>query len=597
MKKRKIKSFATHFYESVKLSLNSSRYMFLLRVLFEIFNIIIPIILSYQFKAIVNLLLNKDVPYERQLYTFMIIMFSIIFIRILNILFENLKRILTENHNQLINNNLDKKILEKINELDISYFDNPNYHNEISNVYSDGKALQDLSFMVITVLRSIIQIFSCSAILSKINIFIPIMVIILIFPAVFIDNYVIKKRYVWDRASTIEKRKINYLKSVLNGQGYAKDIRIFHTKEYFFKKYLNNWNRWFSEKRKVYRKGTLLSAFSQLIPHLTVYSILVLIGLKIINNELTVGDFTLYNGIITQFVGGVTALFSSINTAYESEQKLTNFSNFMNFSSNIDNCGKRSLKKINNIEFCNVSFKYPNTKNEVLKNINFILNTGEITAIVGENGAGKSTIIKLLLRLYEPTYGKILINGIDIKEYKLESLHKAIGVVFQDFNTYELTLRESVALSDIDHLAQDEEIIEACEKAGFLLEKNRFKSGIDTYIGKSFDSDGVVLSGGQKQKLAIASSFFKKCSYYIMDEPNSALDPVSENELLSKLEIMSKESGALFITHKLSIMLLTDKIIVLNKGQIVGTGTHSNLMTNNSIYRNLYLSQAKNYKY
>lgn len=341
----------------------------------------------------------------------------------------------------------------------------------------------------------------------------------------------------------------------------------------------------------------MLSAIAQLIPHLAVYSILLFIGIKIIDKQFIVGDFTFFNGIIVQFVGGVTALFGSINKSYESEQKLANFSNFLNLHSNMDTNGEHIIEKIESIEFRNVSFKYPNTTKNALTNVSFILQAGKITALVGENGAGKTTIVKLILRLYNPTEGEILINGINIKSIDLKSLHSVIGVVFQDFNTYELTLREVVAISDIERKAHDDQIIDACMKANFSLQQEYFINGIDTYIGKTFDINGVILSGGQKQKLAIAESYFKNCSYYIMDEPNSALDPIAEGELLLKLEELSQDHGALFITHKLSVMLVTDEIIVFKNGKIIEMGTHNELIAKNGEYKKLYSTQAENYKY
>ena len=531
------------------------------------------------------------------LKVFTLLILSIIFIRLLTVFFENIRRILTDNHNELINHNIDKQILVKINELDISYFDSPEYHNKINNVYNDGRALQELAFMVIQTIRSFFQIFSCFFIRFRVNTLMPIIVILLIVPAVFIDNYVLKKRYAWERESTLERRKIIYIKSILNGLQYAKDIRIFHTNKYFFDKYENQWEKWFTLKKAVYKNGTMLTAISQLLPNLAVYAILFFIGLKIINNELTVGDFTFYNGITTQFVAGVTSLFASVNKAYESEKKLSNFFEFMQMNSNIDSNGTYKITSIQSIEFKDVSFKYPNTQKFVLNHLSFKLKSGKIAALVGENGAGKTTIIKLILRLYEPTDGTILINDINIKNIDIESLHKTIGVVFQDFNTYELKLREAVAISDIDNLNKDKDIKLACDNADFQIDSGRFIHGLNTYIGKNFDAEGVVLSGGERQKLSISAAYFKKCSYYIMDEPNSALDPIAKNELVSKLLELSSGAGSFFITHKLSVMNLTDEIFVLKNGTIVESGSHEALMGKNGVYKRLYTVQAEKYKY
>ena len=278
--------------------------------------------------------------------------------------------------------------------------------------------------------------------------------------------------------------------------------------------------------------------------------------------------------------------------------KLTHYSNFLKWDSKIQNNGILPIAKINSIKFVDVYFKYPNTDQFVLDGINLTINEEEKLALVGLNGAGKSTLIKLLLRLYEPTKGKILINDIPIEEYELSNLRKQFGIIFQDFNRYNLTLREVVTISDLNNQNNDTDIIRACRNADIDIDdKTIFPQGLDTQIGKIFNKDGAELSGGQWQKLAIARAYFNQSSFMIFDEPNAALDPQSENRVIMNMKNLCNQKGCLLVTHRLSAVFFADKIAVINNGKVEEYGTHEELMSIDGQYKELFITQSSKYHF
>lgn len=256
---------------------------------------------------------------------------------------------------------------------------------------------------------------------------------------------------------------------------------------------------------------------------------------------------------------------------------------------------KLSVKETNfEIVFNNISFKYPNSEKYVLKNVNFTLNIGEKIGIVGENGAGKSTIVKLITRLYEPTSGKILLNGEDISKYDLKSYRENIAIVFQDFSKYQLTMKENIVLSKLEDINRSEKLQKVIDKTQLSGLVDSFPNGLDQMISKSFEN-GTDLSGGQWQKLAIARAYFRDAPFIILDEPSASLDARNEHKLLESFIALASNKTLMLITHKLSALKMVDKILFLKDGSIVEEGSHSELMQKDGQYAELYKLQAEKY--
>jgi ABC-type multidrug transport system fused ATPase/permease subunit len=282
---------------------------------------------------------------------------------------------------------------------------------------------------------------------------------------------------------------------------------------------------------------------------------------------------------------------------YDNKLRINNYKRFLTWQPKIiSNQGITLQNKNPYIEFINVSFKYPNTDSDILHNLNLTISPQEKIALVGLNGAGKSTIVKLLLRFYDPTEGQILIDGKDIREYDLVNIRKIFGVVFQDFSSYAFTVRENIGMSDYENLNDENRIKYAAEMSSAYEFIKNWEKGFDTYLTKQFEMDGHELSGGEWQKIALSRAFFKEASIMILDEPSSNLDPEAEYQVFEHFANLCKDKGAIFISHRLSTIVMTDRILVLENGKIIESGSHNELMKINGKYAYLFNLQAEKYR-
>lgn len=319
-----------------------------------------------------------------------------------------------------------------------------------------------------------------------------------------------------------------------------------------------------------------------------------LINLK----RITIGQFTMYIAAISQFIFGADKI---IKTYVDFSENCEFLKKYIEFIEKLES--KQSLEgielqnDITLIKFENVSFKYSKSDSLVLNNISFTISNGEKISIVGLNGAGKTTIVKLLLRLYKPTSGNILINGINIEKYSIDSYLKKFGVVFQDFKLFALNVKENICLSESEN-SDDNQVWKVIEKIGLHDKLHSASKGLYTDVLKYFSDDGLEFSGGQAQRLAIGRLLIKEFPIMIMDEPTSALDPVTEAEIFKNFNniVSSNENRiAIYISHRLSSCQFSDKIIVLNNNKIEQIGNHKELVNSNGIYKIMWRKQAQYY--
>ncbi len=583
-----------HFKKSVYISWRASPLLFCARIGYEIISVTIPIVSLFLYRSIINVLSSSS--YDTQKNEFYILIIFSICLQIINSLIGRLNNYISTLHNDLVGNKIDLEIIQQINQLDISYFDNPIFYDQIQNALKDSKSLQSLTWISLSLIKSIIQMVSNLVILVSLSVYLPILIIILCIPGIFIDKYVAKRKYEWQLQRARNDRKLAYTKNILNNRATCKDIRLFGTQEYFKTKFINMWDEWFYDKKNIEKQKLTLSFAASVLPFFASAAVLIVVGTEIFNSALTLGDYSLYAGISSQLLASITSLTGIINQSYESEMRLSKYTEFLKCEPLVKNTGNKIIKEIDNIEFVDVTFTYPNTKRTILQNISFKIQKNQSLALVGLNGAGKSTIVKLILRLYDPNEGVILVNGINIKEYDIKSYYKCIGVVFQDFCRYNLRLRETVALSDIEHVSNDKRILEACKNADFDISILNKTDGIDTYLGKVFDVNGVELSGGNWQKIAIAQAYFKNSSLMVFDEPNSALDPEAEQRIFEKMNNLSQNKCVVYVTHRLSSATSANQILVIHDGKCFEKGTHNELMALKGVYHTLFNKQAEHYK-
>ncbi|WP_035292894.1 ABC transporter ATP-binding protein [Clostridium sp. KNHs214] len=338
------------------------------------------------------------------------------------------------------------------------------------------------------------------------------------------------------------------------------------------------------------------SAFDALISSLSSGMVYSFVALKAIAGAITIGSIVKYVGSINQFMTGSKEVLSSFNEIVNNNKYVELYYDFLNIKGEKHN-GTLPVEKRNDdeyqIEFKNVSFKYPGSEIYVLKNVSMKLNIGERLAIVGMNGSGKTTFIKLLCRLYDPNEGEILLNGIDIKKYNYEEYMSLFSIVFQDFKLFSFSLGQNVAATtDYD----EKSVVNVVEEVGLKERLNTMSKGVHTSLYKDFDEEGIEISGGEAQKIALARALYRDAPIMILDEPTAALDPISEFEIYSKFNEIVGTKTAFYISHRLSSCRFCDEIAVFHEGRIIQKGNHKNLIKDEEgKYYELWNSQARYY--
>ncbi|MGN0389158.1 MAG: ABC transporter ATP-binding protein [Suilimivivens sp.] len=388
-------------------------------------------------------------------------------------------------------------------------------------------------------------------------------------------NYVSRMMYLPDGAKEIRLSEVFSLMKKQYREATDRNVRI-AVKYAFVNASLNFWRITFTFT--VIFEGVLLYAIYR----------------KQVTGSITLAQLTIMTSLMVAMTWILIRVFESIMEILKNGVFINNLRTFLEYEETIpeDQDGDMPEKEFRSIEFRKVSFSYKDE--QTIQDLSFVITKGQTAALVGHNGAGKTTIIKLLLRLYDPTSGTIFYNGRDIREYNLKAYRELFATTFQDFQMFGMTIKENVLMGR--HYEKEEElVIEALKKAGVYEKVSSLEKGIDTMMTKEFDEDGAVLSGGESQKIAVARTFVKDAPMKIFDEPSSALDPIAEYELFQNIMKEGSDHTMLFISHRLSSVKNCDKVFMLEKGHLIEEGTHSELMAANGSYAQMYKKQAMNY--
>lgn len=395
-------------------------------------------------------------------------------------------------------------------------------------------------------------------------------------------------------------RKHYYFASTAKDFRYAKDIRLFKMVDWietmwsdvnaaFYVVAKKNHNRWTTCEAKM--------SFLRLIQNIILYTVLIYM---IFNKGLSIADFVMYIGLVASFSETMTDLFSNLVWMNMNKLQMDDYRTFIDWveSEPDRENGEGVETNINfgkyEFEFRNVSFKYPGHDKYVLKNVNLKINAGSKLAIVGVNGAGKTTMTKLLMRLYEPTEGVILLNGEDIKKYDRETYFKIFAPVFQNVELFAFPIWQNVSMKRPDETDRNK-VENALKRSGLNEKIDKYDKGIDTLLLKIFDQKGIDLSGGERQRLAMARALYQERSVLVLDEPTAALDALAEDKMYQEFNSMVQGKTALFISHRLSSTRFCDKIVLFEDGQVVEEGNHDELMKLNGKYADMFEIQAQYY--
>jgi ABC-type multidrug transport system, ATPase and permease components len=496
--------------------------------------------------------------------------------------------------------------------LNMAYSDieNPNVHQlrrEIANAsmidsHGSGRIIQMSSSLI----DNVIELIMASIIFSQLFVLLikhGITIVHVIFVAAIIILIVVNtlnKFYIQKIKSSksMDFTTLNSYGQRINSGLYSynmgKDIRLYRIDKIILKI-----KKEYQELSKKYYNDIQVFEFFRGVPESFINKALqcviyIFVCTLVISGITGIGDVIKYAGTLQKFVTSINSLIYSLGEIKYNMPFIDNYFKFLDIPSESIESGNKYIDNNNyNIEFKNVSFRYPESNTYALRNVSVNIKSGEHLAVVGMNGSGKTTFIKLLCRLYDPSEGEILLNGINIKEYDYVEYMNVFSILFQDFKIFSFSLGENIALDDIYNLQLIERTL---EKVGFNERYMKFEKGLDTYLYKDFEEDGIEISGGEAQKIALARALYKNSPIIILDEPTSALDPIAEYEIYSKFNEITYDKTAVFISHRLSSCRFCDNILVFHDGNIVQHGSHETLVTDgNGKYYELWNAQAQYY--
>lgn len=529
------------------------------------------------------------------LVLFLAVEFIIPFLMNLNWMF------LLYNENML--NKYWKKLMgDKMMQMRFYHLENPDVLDQISKA-QDGLlgygnnlgGFQALINNIISILSNFLSVIGIIYIIAQINIWL-IFILIAIVGLRLWNQSQIKKLNIqqWEERKRMN-RENEYYSSLLTDFKYGKDIRLYACKDLLItknKEYIEDTYQYQIKINQKFKKLTIIDNLFNMVNQLLTYGY---VAYYFIQSYISIAQYSLYVTSINTFISSSYSIFNSFLNIRQNTKMMSEFKKFME----IDATYQEGNVKINPnepivLEFKDVSFAYPNTTEYVLRHINCRMEGQKKISIVGENGAGKSTFIKLLMRLYDPTEGEILLNGINIKEIPIQDYYALFSVVFQDYQLIGFNLGEQITSSDT---FDEEKVLQILSEVQFNHKMENLQKGLATSMLKYFDDQGIELSGGESQKIAIARALFKDGKILILDEPTSALDPLAEYEIYSQFHKMTQGKLTFYISHRLSSCRFCDEIMVLEHGEIVQLGHHDKLILDEKgKYFEMFKAQAKYYQ-
>jgi ATP-binding cassette subfamily B protein len=378
----------------------------------------------------------------------------------------------------------------------------------------------------------------------------------------------------------------------------VKEVKLFGLGEPLLGRYADLFWKFMREDQALAQKRSLASFGWGLLATLSYYFAYAWIIFRTVGGEITLGSMTMYLSIFRSSQNVFQTLFFGLSDLYENALFMSNLFAFLELKPQMPVSARPIAlpdKLERGIEFCNVSFKYPDREEYALRNVSLTIKPGEKIALVGANGAGKTTFVKLLTRLYDPVEGQVLIDGIDLREVDPKDLQKRIGVIFQDFVKYYLPARENVGFGQIDQLENEPRIVDSATRSGADPTIRALPQGYDTMLGKWFER-GHDLSGGEWQKVALARAFMREAEVLVLDEPTASLDALNEYAIFQRFRELTDNKIALLISHRFSTVRMADRIVVLDEGQVIETGTHAELLALGGEYAKLFTIQAEGYR-
>ena len=490
------------------------------------------------------------------------------------------------------------QVMKHASELDLTSYEDPVYYDRLERARVQAT---DRLVMIQSIGRLELQVITALSMSVAVMLFSPwlmLLLILAVFPAFLGESHFAFLGYAKNFRQTPIKRQLDYLRVVGGTKEAAKELKLFNLSSFFTQRFARLSDLIYEQDVSLARRRLSVGSALSLVSTAGYYGAYAYVIWRAVVGTITIGTFSFLSTAILQASSNIQQVFSTLSGIADQALFITDLLAFFEMKPTIQskpNALPAPRPITQGFEFRNVSFVYPGTERRVLNGLNFRLSPGERVALIGENGQGKTTIVKLITRLYDPTEGQVLLDGVDLRDYDLEDLYREIGVIFQDFMRYEMTARENIAVGKIEEIENKPLLEQAAHKSLADEVVAKLGAGYEQMLGRRFEG-GVDLSGGEWQKIALARAYLRNAQLLVLDEPTAALDARSEYQVFQRFAELTAGKMALFISHRFSTVRMADRIVVLENGNIAEEGTHEKLTRIGGRYAELFELQAASYR-
>ena len=591
----KIKQFfgglVKNVWFGIKTSFLASKFYFLMKLLVLISTTAIPLVNIWLWKEV----LNGIVDYQNSNRIVIVCLAVYLSLQLTTHLFAQFNAYVNSRYSDELQFYIEMDMMKKTSRMDLSFFDSAEMGDKVRHARSNFGVMTQMTWTVFDILSALINVIVTLIIVFAYKWWIGIFTLVLLIPFMLYNKKHTERKLEMEKEQLRDNREKDYYSSVFFNNDNQFEIKLNNIGSYFTGKYKEIWLKLYKINKTEDIKHNIINTLIMILNVLSEFLVLMVSIFDVVNKHIGIGDLQYNLNMVSRLRGQAQALMNDINSFLNNNTRLIELQEFMAIEPEVEKSGTLIPSNNPKIEFCNVSFRYPNTEQYVLKDCSFTIEPHEKIGLIGLNGAGKSTIIKLMFRFYDSDEGCIKLDGVDLKEYDVYAVRKVFGILFQDYVTYCLPLREIIALPDFDERFNDEKLKKACDISGASEVIKDWEHGYDSVLGRYYADNGKDFSGGQWQLVGLARAYFKDSEYMILDEPSAALDPISEDRIFEQLYHLSEGKSSVTISHRLSNTSLADKILVIGDGHIIEQGSHFELLRQNGKYAELFHLQASKY--
>lgn len=589
-----------------KITIMASPLYFILNLFFIFTMACAWLMTSYSSKLLVNSIIEAE---QHKVFSFSVVLPSLVFFLAITVggNYFNFENMLISIYTRRSRKLFSKMFLYKSYNTKQDKFYDSDFYNDYEFVKNNIATTTDITVSIFNKLMiSVFSVMLSMAAIVTFDSYVLLCILVLVTSLTFLNKYLVKRRVELNEKYIKDERKAAYFKELLSGRNHAKELRIFNLRNIFLQKWEDSYKKHAVAKLSFEVKATVIGSIIGLLQIVMEKGIAIYFLYLVYLGRVSAGDCTFLIGVIGSLSRGITKIVdivsSDINEKYKYAEK------YDDFTESLKGKELKQVETYENQEFnlcCgdfqelrleDVCYKYPHSEESTLKNINFTLKKGEVVSILGYNGSGKTTLSKIICGVLEDYSGKVTINGKNIEGLEKSNLYKYFGVAFQEFSKYSVTLRENVAVGMIEKSKDERDINKAMEKGNLNAIISKLPKGEDTILGKEYDKNGQDLSGGQWQRIALSRAYMGDPEILILDEPTASIDPVEEMRMLNHFEHIIKGKTAILISHRIGFARLSDRICIMEKGEIVEEGSHYKLMSLKGKYYELFTSQKKLYE-